>query len=213
MAETGIESRIYTINLSKAKAGSRRKRAGKAMRILKQELEKRGEENLKIDNAVNHKIWERGVSKPPKKIEVEVTDRGQQSWVSLPEEAVPTTTEEEVESKTEVEVAGSTVKEVKQAVRQGELEAETALEQEKDSKNRKSLVSWLEKRLGESEEEEETESGLPEEVTSVLADGSIDEGKEALKELPHSDFERALDFEEAHQNRKGMKKFIESNMR
>jgi len=230
--ETSIESRVYTINLSKAKAGSRNKRASRAMRILKEELKRQGEDNIKIDNSVNHAIWCRGGKKAPNKLEVQVIDRGQESWVSLPGEEVAAQVQaeketEEVEEEETFDFDQATVDEVKQAVKDGKLAVKETLEKERDKKNRKSLVSWLEARAEETEEaveeqieevvgEEQTEeagSGLPESVTRTLKDGSIDEGKEALKQLPHSEFQKALNFEEEHQNRKGMKKFIESNMR
>jgi ribosomal protein L31E len=65
----------------------------------------------------------------------------------------------------------------------------------------------------EAEEEEREFSAIPEGVRETLKDGTIDEGKEAVQGLNKSDFELVLNFEEKHQNRKGMKKFLKSNMR
>jgi len=78
-----VEERIYTIPLGKAWIGSPRKRAPRAMRIIKSflvkhmKLEKReegGEEEepkrLIINNEVNEKVWSRGIEKPPRKIRV-----------------------------------------------------------------------------------------------------------------------------------------------
>lgn len=79
-----VEERIYTIPLSKAWIQPPRKRAPRAMRILKSflikhmKLEKREEETeeeeepkrLIISNEVNEKIWSRGIEKPPRKIRV-----------------------------------------------------------------------------------------------------------------------------------------------
>jgi large subunit ribosomal protein L31e len=82
-----VEERIYTIPLSKAWIQPPRKRAPRAMRILKSflikhmKLEKRGGETeeeeepkkLIISNEVNEKIWSRGIEKPPRKIRVRAT--------------------------------------------------------------------------------------------------------------------------------------------
>jgi large subunit ribosomal protein L31e len=78
-----VEERIYTIPLGKAWIGPPRKRAPRAMRIIKSflirhmKLEKRGEgeeeeapKRLIITNEVNEKIWSRGIEKPPRNIRV-----------------------------------------------------------------------------------------------------------------------------------------------
>lgn len=78
-----VEERIYTIPLSKAWIGPPRKRAPRAMRIIKSflikhmKLEKKeeGEEEeapkrLIISNEVNEKVWSRGIEKPPRKVRV-----------------------------------------------------------------------------------------------------------------------------------------------
>jgi large subunit ribosomal protein L31e len=78
-----VEERIYTIPLSKAWIGPPRKRAPRAMRIIRSflikhmKLEKReeGEEEgepkrLIISNEVNEKVWSRGIEKPLRKVRV-----------------------------------------------------------------------------------------------------------------------------------------------
>jgi large subunit ribosomal protein L31e len=76
-----VEERFYTIPLSKAWIYPRKKRAPKAMRIIKSfvmkhmkiRTEAEGEEEaerLVISNEVNEKIWGRGIEKPPRKIRV-----------------------------------------------------------------------------------------------------------------------------------------------
>ncbi|MFB6294747.1 MAG: hypothetical protein ABEI97_03230, partial [Candidatus Nanohaloarchaea archaeon] len=70
----------------------------------------------------------------------------------------------------------------------------------------------------ESEDEAEDEDSddetydLPDDVVATFEDGTIDDGKEAAKELGKQELEKLLNFEEAHQNRKGMKKWLRSNM-
>jgi large subunit ribosomal protein L31e len=80
-----VEERIYTVPLGKAWIMPPRKRAPRAMRMLRSfmikhmKLEARrkeeGEEeeepkNLIISNEVNERIWARGIEKPPRKIRV-----------------------------------------------------------------------------------------------------------------------------------------------
>jgi len=83
-----VEERTYTVPLSKAWIMPPRKRAPRAMRILKafvtkhMKLEKgaesaeEGEEEepkrLVISNEVNEKIWSRSIEKPPRKLRVRV---------------------------------------------------------------------------------------------------------------------------------------------
>jgi large subunit ribosomal protein L31e len=77
-----VEERIYTIPLRRAWIAPRKKRAPRAMRIvrsfiqrhMKVETEVKGEEEeegrLVISNEVNEKLWSRGIEKPPRNIRV-----------------------------------------------------------------------------------------------------------------------------------------------
>ena len=81
LEEEIVEERFYTIPLRKAWISQRKKRAPRAMRIIRSFIEKHmkirteveGEEEaevLVISNEVNEKIWSRGIEKPPRKIRV-----------------------------------------------------------------------------------------------------------------------------------------------
>jgi large subunit ribosomal protein L31e len=79
-----IEERTYTIPLGKALIMPPRRRAPRAMRMIrafinkhmKLEARKEGEEEeeepaqLVISSEVNEKVWEKGIEKPPRKIRV-----------------------------------------------------------------------------------------------------------------------------------------------
>lgn len=78
-----VEERFYTIPLGKAWISKRKKRAPKAVSIVRRfvlkhmkvrtEVEEEEEpEKLVIDNDVNEKLWSRGIEKPPRKIRVRV---------------------------------------------------------------------------------------------------------------------------------------------
>jgi len=69
-----IDERIYMIPLAKARHGPRNKRAKKAIRYLREFMERHFKpESLIISQAVNEKIWSRGIQKPPRKIKIRAT--------------------------------------------------------------------------------------------------------------------------------------------
>lgn len=69
-----IDERIYVIPLAKARHGPRNKRAKKAIRFLREFMERHFKpESLIISQPVNEKIWSRGIQKPPRKIKVRAT--------------------------------------------------------------------------------------------------------------------------------------------
>ena len=81
LEEEIVEENFYTIPLRRAWVSQRKKRAPKAVRIIKSFVKKHmkirteaeGEEEaeiLVISNEVNEKIWSRGIEKPPRKIRV-----------------------------------------------------------------------------------------------------------------------------------------------
>jgi large subunit ribosomal protein L31e len=85
--EEFVEERIYTIPLGKAWVRPPKKRAPRAMRMIRAFItkhmklemrpevkEERGElPTLVITNDVNEKVWDRGIEKPPRKIRVRAT--------------------------------------------------------------------------------------------------------------------------------------------
>ncbi|MHA1235962.1 MAG: 50S ribosomal protein L31e [Promethearchaeota archaeon] len=69
-----IDERIYTIPLAKARNGPRNKRAKKAIRYLREFMDRHFKpESLVISQEVNEKIWSRGIQKPPRKIKIRAT--------------------------------------------------------------------------------------------------------------------------------------------
>jgi len=69
-----IDERIYVIPLAKARHGPRNKRAKKAIRYLREFMERHFKpESLIISQPVNEKIWSKGIQKPPRKIKVRAT--------------------------------------------------------------------------------------------------------------------------------------------
>jgi large subunit ribosomal protein L31e len=79
-----VEEKFYTISLGKAWIAVPKKRAPRAMKIIKDfvkrhmkfeargELEEEEEElkRLVVSNEVNERVWRRGIQKPPRKVRV-----------------------------------------------------------------------------------------------------------------------------------------------
>jgi large subunit ribosomal protein L31e len=74
--DTVIEERLYTVSFSKTVYGRRiprRKRTPRAVRYLKQFIQKHLKSDLEsiiIDPEVNEFLWSRGIQKPPRRIRV-----------------------------------------------------------------------------------------------------------------------------------------------
>lgn len=79
--------RIYTIPLRDVKRAPRTKRSPKAMRYIREFIEKHMKaEDVIIDQSVNEKIWERGIEKIPTKIKVKAVKEDETVEVTLVEE-------------------------------------------------------------------------------------------------------------------------------
>ena len=66
-----VEERIYTIPLRRAWISPRKKRAPRAVRIVKSFIQRHMKpEAIVVSNEVNEKLWNRGIEKPPRKIRV-----------------------------------------------------------------------------------------------------------------------------------------------
>ncbi len=70
-----IDERIYTVPLRKAYwTGSRLRRSNRAVRILRQFVERHMKpEGIIIQPEVNEKIWARGIQKPPRRVRIRAT--------------------------------------------------------------------------------------------------------------------------------------------
>jgi ribosomal protein L31E len=136
-----------TVNLSRARVASRKNRAKKAVKILREKLENQEDEEVTISSEVNQEIWSRGAKKPPAKITVDVkaTEEGLKAFSA----EQPTTEKSTTESSTSSgsvdyeDVVEGTVAEVKEEVKEEDLDPEKVLEAEKEKKDRKTLKQFL----------------------------------------------------------------------
>ena len=140
-----------TINISKAKTASRQSRAKKAVSLLKEAFD----EDVKVSNELNEKIWNKGIENPPSKVTVNL-DEGMlypagefNQEKSEPHETDKESAEGTVENDAAEDydkIVDGTIGEVKENV--GELDDpdfEALIEAEKSGKDRKTLKEWLEK--------------------------------------------------------------------
>jgi large subunit ribosomal protein L31e len=146
---------LYTINLSRARSKGRNKRAKKASSLLREELERQEGEAISVSNEVNQKIWSRGASKPPRKIDVEVVESDDGLWAVLSDKKQLSDTSED-ESEEDSDEQEYTESDYEEALEGKVSEAQEAIEDfedpnydkliqlEEDGKNRKTLLDFLE---------------------------------------------------------------------
>ena len=69
--EEPVEERVYVVPLGKTRATSRRKRAPRAIRLIREFARRHMKaEEVKIAPELNEYIWSRGIEKPPRKVRV-----------------------------------------------------------------------------------------------------------------------------------------------
>lgn len=65
------EERVYVIPLRIAKGVQRYRRSRRAVKVVREFLKRHMKsDRIKLDNALNRKIWERGAEKPPSRVRV-----------------------------------------------------------------------------------------------------------------------------------------------
>ena len=73
MSASDFEERVVTVPLRDVKAAAGHEAADAAMRIVREHLAKQfsvDEDEVRLDPSINEAVWERGRSKPPRKIRV-----------------------------------------------------------------------------------------------------------------------------------------------
>ncbi len=77
VAEEIVVERLYTIPLGKAYEAVRKKRAKRAVNLVKtfiiRHMKVEDEAELTIDTALNEYLWTRGIEKPPRRVRVRAT--------------------------------------------------------------------------------------------------------------------------------------------
>ena len=77
VAEEIVVERLYTIPLGKAYIAVRKRRAKRAVNLVKafiiRHMKVEDEADLSIDTALNEYLWTRGIEKPPRRVRVRAT--------------------------------------------------------------------------------------------------------------------------------------------
>lgn len=77
VTEDVVVERLYTIPLGKVYETVRRKRANRAVKMVRafiiRHMKPEEEEDLIIDPALNEYLWTRGIEKPPRRVRVRTT--------------------------------------------------------------------------------------------------------------------------------------------
>jgi len=96
--------RVYTINLGKVLLSPNNQRAKRAINMIKEFTRHHMKnEEVKIEESLNHLIWKRGIKHPPRKIRVSMTKTDEGFVLVSPyEEEVEETTKLKEEKKTPV---------------------------------------------------------------------------------------------------------------
>lgn len=67
------EEKIYVVPLRKTKRAPRQKRAARAVKLLREFIERHTKsKEIKLNQNLNQKLWERGMKHPPSRIRVRV---------------------------------------------------------------------------------------------------------------------------------------------
>ena len=67
------EEKVFTIPLRKAWRTTRKRRAKKAITIIKEFLERHMKGEVKIGKSINESIWARGIQNPPRRVRIHAT--------------------------------------------------------------------------------------------------------------------------------------------
>jgi large subunit ribosomal protein L31e len=73
MSASDFEERVVTVPLRDVNAAPSHKRADRAMRLVREHLAQHfsvPEDQVRLDPSINEAVWERGRSKPPRKLRV-----------------------------------------------------------------------------------------------------------------------------------------------
>jgi ribosomal protein L31E len=135
----------YTVNLGRARATGRKDRARKAVKILKEELERKEGSEVVLSREINQKIWKDGASKPPVKISVKIEEvSGKKKVYPVEEKERESKSVESSEEDDYTEIVSGTVSETKKTINDlDDPDYDALLEAEENGKDRKTLKDWI----------------------------------------------------------------------
>ena len=133
MSEEVLE-RIYTINLGKVLLSPNNQRAKRAINMIREFASRHMKsENVKIEEDVNHLVWERGIRHPPRKIRVKIT-KDDDGNIIVSEYQEEKKVEEKPKEKKEEKKVEKKPKEKKEEKKVEEKKEEKKVEEKKEEK-------------------------------------------------------------------------------
>lgn len=96
-----VEEKIFTIPLRKAWRTSRKRRAKKAVILIKEFLERHMKGEVKIGKSINENVWTRGIQNPPRRVRIHASKDGNIIYSELIDVELKPLTEEEKKKKSE----------------------------------------------------------------------------------------------------------------
>jgi large subunit ribosomal protein L31e len=131
--------RVYTINLGKVLLSPDNQRAKRAINMVREFARHHMKtQEIKIEDELNHLIWERGIKHPPRKIRVKMTKTDEGHIIVAPYEEVEEKPKSEKESKKKgkkekPKEEAAPKEEVKEPETIAEVKEESTPKQEKES--------------------------------------------------------------------------------
>ena len=151
--------RVYTINLGKVLLSPDNQRAKRAINMVKEFARHHMKtQEIKIEEALSHQIWERGIKHPPRKIRVKMTKTDEGFILVSPyeeeiEKAVQPTEEKktaEVKEKPETEIKETTSEVEKEEPKPKEPKAKETKPKSKETKQKSKESKQKESKKTES---------------------------------------------------------------
>ena len=173
-----MEERIYTVPLGDAYEAVRKRRAPRAVRILKEFIVKNmkaKDERILLSNALNSYIWGNSIQKPPRRVKVRLIKDTEKISAYLADEKIEEKKEEpkkSEEKKEEPKKAEEKKEEPKKERKKKEVKKKAEPKKDKKKEEKKKEV----KKKPEPKEEEKKEEPKKEEKAA--------EKKEPEKEAP-----------------------------
>lgn len=160
-----VESRVYTINLSKVQLTPKRRRTKRAVNMIREFASRHMKsEEIKIDAELNEELWSRSIRHPPRKVRVRLTkdEDGVVTVSAYAEEA-----KEEEKPETKQVAAAPTVEEAKPAAEEKvepKIEEKPQEEPEKVELSEEDLAKLIEEEAAGTESEKTKARRKKEEV-------------------------------------------------
>lgn len=153
-----VESRVYTINLSKVQLTPKRRRTKRAVNMIREFASRHMKsEDIKIDAELNEELWSRSIRHPPRKVRVRLT-KDEDGVVTVSAYAEEAKEEEKPETK---QVAAAPAVEAKPAAEEKvepKIEEKPQEEPEKVELSEEDLAKLIEEEAAGTEPEKTTKA-------------------------------------------------------